>query len=270
VFLSRRSAGSWRCWVWSACLNRAQHRPPFGVLIVKHHRSWPSWRCCCTPLLPIICNIAGIQRVPVVVEAARGLGLTGSCVSCRWSLPAFTWSASASHTVINVCGHRWRPTWCVLGEFIFGNGFLNNPVMIPVWALPAVGLAAGHALLAACKTELRSAGGASHWCRCYRRAAILVAPRRRASCRSGSAPSLSPRAARPHQSPWPHAPARWCWSSRWCTRPARHADVDVIDRLPTDGRIRLWFISVLHDDHAYSRPTAVPVVRLPRCASTPS
>lgn len=99
-------------------------------------------------LLPIVRNTyAGIDEVdPAVVEAARGMGMTGGQILRKVELPLAVpviFAGIRTATVINV----GVATLCALigagglGEYIFRGIALNNGVMIMAGALPAALLA---------------------------------------------------------------------------------------------------------------------------------
>jgi osmoprotectant transport system permease protein len=101
-------------------------------------------------LLPLVRNTySGIMEVePSVVEAARGMGMTGSQILQKVELPLASpviFAGVRTATVINV----GVATLCALvgagglGEYIFRGIALNNATMIMAGALPAALLALG-------------------------------------------------------------------------------------------------------------------------------
>ena len=99
-------------------------------------------------LLPIIRNTyTGIQEVkPSIIDAARGMGMTGQQILFKVELPLslpVLFAGIRTATVINV-GVATLAAYIGaggLGEFIFGGIALNNSYMILAGAIPAAVLA---------------------------------------------------------------------------------------------------------------------------------
>ncbi len=235
-------------------------------------------------LLPIIRNTyTGLSGVPAdVVEAARGMGMSGRQSLLRVELPLalpVILAGIRTATVINV-GVATLAAYIAaggLGEFIFGGIALNNPVMILAGAIPAALLAIvlDQLLHFAQKLRLRKTRlllGLPALLLLLSSFYILPAAMNAGRLSAGFTPEFMGR-----MDGYPGLQQRYGFdlptvviSDAVMYKAAFEKQLDVISGYSTDGRIKAFDLVTLEDDRRIFPPyRAAPVVREATLAQYP-
>ncbi|MBE7174218.1 MAG: ABC transporter permease/substrate-binding protein [Williamsia sp.] len=227
-------------------------------------------------LLPIIRNTyTGITGVdPVVIEAARGMGMSSRQILTKVELPLampVLLAGIRTATVINV-GVATLAAYIAaggLGEFIFGGIALNNSHMMLAGAIPAAGLAILFDFLLSRiqKWSLRKSHAAI-WLLpviILLLSSFYLLPAVYGSrLLAGFTPEFMGRS-----DGYLGLREKYSWNLRTVVisdavmyNAAREKKLDIISGYSTDGRIKAYDLQVLHDDQGIFPPYyAAPIVR---------